>query len=454
MWTRRELLARVGCGFGGVALSDLMAADAFAPKTPHFPAKAKHVIYLILNGGMSQVDTFDPKPSLAKYHGQPMPGGNPKTERVTGSLMRSPFAFKKHGQSGIEVSEIFPKIGSMIDKFTVVRSMYNDVPNHEPSLFMTNCGAIQPGRPSLGSWLTYGLGTENRNLPGFVVMCPGTPVVGPPLWESAFLPAIYQGTFIGINETDPKKLIKYVDRGNTTSSAQRKQLDLLKVLNEEHLAARPGDGQLEATIESMEVAYRMQTEGPEVFDLAKESPMVRARYGDSAFGRGCLMARRMVEKGVRMVQIYFGNSQPWDSHEDIQAHGRLARQADPAIAALVRDLEERGLLQETLVVVGTEFGRTPAVETGSTTKLHNGRDHNSLGYSILLAGGGVKGGHVHGATDEFGYKAVEQPVHPHDLNATLLHLMGLDHTKLTYLYSGRNFRLTDVHGKLLRDILA
>ncbi len=454
MLTRRELLARVGCGFGGVALSDLMAADAFAPKTPHFPAKAKHVIYLVLNGGMSQVDTFDPKPSLAKYHGQSMPGGNPKTERVTGSLMRSPFAFKKYGQSGIEVSEIFPKIGSMIDKFTVVRSMYNDVPNHEPSLFMTNCGAIQPGRPSLGSWLTYGLGTENRNLPGFVVMCPGTPVVGPPLWESAFLPAIYQGTFIGINETDPKKLIKYVDRGSTTAAAQRKQLDLLKALNEEHLAARPGDGQLEATIESMEVAYRMQTEGPEVFDLAKESPEVRARYGDSAFGRGCLMARRMVEKGVRMVQIYFGNSQPWDSHEDIQAHARLARQADPAIAALVKDLEERGLLHETLVVVGTEFGRTPAVETGSTTKLHNGRDHNSLGYSVLLAGGGVKGGHVHGATDEFGYKAVDQPVHPHDLNATLLHLMGLDHTKLTYFYSGRHFRLTDVHGELLRDILA
>jgi hypothetical protein len=449
MWTRRELLARTGLGFGGVALSQLLAADAFAPKAPHFPAKAKHVIYLILNGGMSQVDTFDPKPALTKYHGQPMPGGNPKTERVTGSLMRSPFAFRKQGQSGIPVSEIFPRIGAQIDKFTVVRSMYNDVPNHEPSLFMTNCGAIQPGRPSLGSWLTYGLGTENRNLPGYVVMCPGTPVVGPPLWESAFLPAVYQGTFIGINETDPKKLIKYVDRGKTAPEAQRRQLDLLKALNEEHLAARAGDGQLEATIESMEIAYRMQTEGPEVFDLGKESPATRERYGDSAFGRGCLMARRMVEKGVRMVQIYFGNSQPWDSHEDIQAHARLARQADPAVAALVQDLEERGLLGETLVVVGTEFGRTPAVETGSTTKLHNGRDHNSLGYSILLAGGGVKGGYVHGATDEFGYKAVDKPVHPHDLNATILHLMGLDHTKLTYFYSGRHFRLTDVHGELV-----
>ena len=454
MWTRRELLARTGLGFGGVALSQLLAADAFAPKAPHFPAKAKHVIYLILNGGMSQVDTFDPKPALTKYNGQPMPGGNPKTERVTGSLMQSPFAFRQQGQSGIAVSEIFPRIGAQIDKFTVIRSMYNDVPNHEPSLFMTNCGAIQPGRPSLGSWLTYGLGTENRNLPGYVVMCPGTPVVGPPLWESAFLPAVYQGTFIGINETDPKKLIKYVDRGKTAPEAQRRQLDLLKALNEEHLAARRGDGQLEATIESMEIAYRMQTEGPEVFDLAKETPATRERYGDSAFGRGCLMARRMVEKGVRMVQIYFGNSQPWDAHEDIQSHARLARQADPAVAALVQDLAERGLLNETLVVVGTEFGRTPAVETGSTTKLHNGRDHNSLGYSILLAGGGVKGGYVHGATDEFGYKAVDKPVHPHDLNATLLHLMGLDHTKLTYFYSGRHFRLTDVHGELVRDILA
>jgi hypothetical protein len=447
-------LARTGLGFGGVALSQLLAADAFAPKAPHFPAKAKHVIYLILNGGMSQVDTFDPKPALTKYNGQPMPGGNPKTERVTGSLMQSPFAFRQQGQSGIAVSEIFPRIGAQIDKFTVIRSMYNDVPNHEPSLFMTNCGAIQPGRPSLGSWLTYGLGTENRNLPGYVVMCPGTPVVGPPLWESAFLPAVYQGTFIGINETDPKKLIKYVDRGKTAPEAQRRQLDLLKALNEEHLAARRGDGQLEATIESMEIAYRMQTEGPEVFDLAKETPATRERYGDSAFGRGCLMARRMVEKGVRMVQIYFGNSQPWDAHEDIQSHARLARQADPAVAALVQDLEERGLLNETLVVAGTEFGRTPAVETGSTTKLHNGRDHNSLGYSILLAGGGVKGGYVHGATDEFGYKAVDKPVHPHDLNATLLHLMGLDHTKLTYFYSGRHFRLTDVHGELVRDILA
>jgi hypothetical protein len=447
-------LARTGLGFGGVALSQLLAADAFAPKAPHFPAKAKHVIYLILNGGMSQVDTFDPKPALTKYNGQPMPGGNPKTERVTGSLMQSPFAFRQQGQSGIAVSEIFPRIGAQIDKFTVIRSMYNDVPNHEPSLFMTNCGAIQPGRPSLGSWLTYGLGTENRNLPGYVVMCPGTPVVGPPLWESAFLPAVYQGTFIGINETDPKKLIKYVDRGKTAPGAQRRQLDLLKALNEEHLAARRGDGQLEATIESMEIAYRMQTEGPEVFDLAKETPATRERYGDSAFGRGCLMARRMVEKGVRMVQIYFGNSQPWDAHEDIQSHARLARQADPAVAALVQDLAERGLLNETLVVVGTEFGRTPAVETGSTTKLHNGRDHNSLGYSILLAGGGVKGGYVHGATDEFGYKAVDKPVHPHDLNATLLHLMGLDHTKLTYFYSGRHFRLTDVHGELVRDILA
>lgn len=448
---RRSFLARMAGGFGTVALADQM--DPFGAKPPHFAPKAKHIIYLVMNGGMSQVDTFDPKPSLNKYHGQPMPGAQVKTERITGSLMRSPFSFKKYGQSGIEVSEIFPNIARNIDKFTVIRSMHTDVPNHEPSLFMMNCGAIQPGRPSLGSWLTYGLGTENRNLPGYVVLCPGTPVVGPPLWESAFLPAVFQGTFIRATEKDPRKLVQFLDRGRKTEADQRRQLDLLKELNTSHLASRAGDSNLEAAIQSMETAFRMQTEVPEVFDVSKETEGVRARYGDSDFGRGCLMALRLVEKGVRMVQIYYGNSQPWDSHEDIQAHRVNARRADPAVAALVEDLALRGLLDETLVVLGTEFGRTPAVENSSLVKLQNGRDHNSAGYSILLAGGGVKAGYVHGATDEFGYRAAENKVHNHDLNATLLHLMGLDHTKLTYFYSGRNFRLTDVHGELVRDIL-
>ena len=453
MWiNRRNFLARLASGFGTVALADQM--DPFAPKAPHFAPRAKHIIYLVMNGGMSQVDTFDPKPSLTRYHGQPMPGEQVKTERITGSLMRSPFSFAKHGQSGIEVSEIFPNIARSIDKFTVIRSMHTDVPNHEPSLFMMNCGTIQPGRPSLGSWLTYGLGTENRNLPGYVVLCPGTPVVGPPLWESAFLPAVFQGTFIKATEKDPKKLVQFLDRGRKSQADQRRQLDLLKELNTGHLAERDGDSNLEAAIQSMETAFRMQTEVPEVFDVMKEPEKVRARYGDSDFGRGCLMALRLVEKGVRMVQIYYGNSQPWDSHEDIQAHKANARKADPAVGALVEDLAARGLLDETLVVFGTEFGRTPAVENSSLVKLQNGRDHNSAGYSILLAGGGVKAGYVHGATDEFGYRAVEKKVHNHDLNATLLHLMGLDHTKLTHFYSGRHFRLTDVHGELVREILA
>ncbi|MFN0104237.1 MAG: DUF1501 domain-containing protein [Bryobacteraceae bacterium] len=453
---RRYFLSRLASGLGTVALADQMTAgdDPFLAKPPHFAPKAKHIIYLVMNGGMSQVDTFDPKPALDRYHGNAMPGEQPKTERITGSLMRSPFTFKKHGASGIDVSEIFPNIARNIDKFTVIRSMHTDVPNHEPSLFMMNCGAIQPGRPSLGSWLTYGLGTENRNLPGYVVLCPGTPVVGPPLWESAFLPAVFQGTFIKATEKDPRKLVQFLDRGRKTVSDQRRQLDLLKELNTSHLTDRPGDSNLEAAIQSMETAFRMQTEVPEVFDVSKEPEALRARYGDSDFGRGCLMALRLVEKGVRMVQIYYGNSQPWDSHEDIQAHKANARKADPAVASLVEDLTARGLLDETLVIFGTEFGRTPAVENSSLVKLQNGRDHNSLGYSILLAGGGVKAGYVHGATDEFGYRAIEKKVHNHDLNATLLHLMGLDHTKLTYFYSGRHFRLTDVHGELVQDILA
>lgn len=453
---RRHFLSRLAGGFGAVALARQLSAapDPFAPKPPHFAPKARHIIYLVMNGGMSQVDTFDPKPALTRYHGQSPPGERPKTERITGSLMRSPFAFRKYGQSGIEVSEIFPNIARNIDRFTVIRSMHTDVPNHEPSLFMMNCGAIQPGRPSMGSWLTYGLGTENRDLPGYVVLCPGTPVVGPPLWESAFLPAVYQGTFIKATEKDPRKLVKFLERAPLTAAAQRRQLDLLKELNTAHLEQRPGDTHLDAAIQSMETAFRMQATVPDVFDVEKEPPAVRDRYGDTDFGRGCLMALRLVQKGVRMVQIYFGNSQPWDSHEDIEAHRANARIADPAVGALVEDLAARGLLEETLLVFGTEFGRTPAVENSALVKLQNGRDHNSAGFSILLAGGGVKAGYIHGATDDFGYQAVDQRVHNHDLNATLLHLLGLDHARLTYSYSGRQFRLTDVHGEPVRQILA
>jgi Protein of unknown function (DUF1501) len=448
-------LQRLASGFGMLACSDLLHGEAnpFAPKATHHLPRAKRIIYLVMNGGMSHVDTFDPKPMLSKYNGQPMPGGAPKTERSTGSLFASPFSFRPYGQSGIEVSELFPRVGSLIDNFAVIRSMWTEVPNHEPSLFMFNTGAIQPGRPSLGSWLMYGLGSESRNLPGFVVLCPGMPVVGSPLWSSAFLPAVFQGTFLKNTETDPYKLIRNIKPEDAPES-QSRQVKLLAALNREHLNARSGDGQLEASIEAMETAFRMQTEAPDAFDIRREKPETLARYGDTEIGRSCVLARRLIERGVRMVQIYHGNSQPWDSHEDIMVHKRLAGGADPAVASLIEDLIDRDMLRDTLVVLGTEFGRTPAVENGSTTKLHFGRDHNSYGYSIAIAGGGIKGGTVHGATDDFGYRAVESRVHPHDVNATLLHLLGLDHTRLTYRYSGRDFRLTDVHGNVIRDILA
>ena len=443
-WTRREALARLAVG---------AAVAGVGGAATHFAPKAKRIVYIVLNGGMSQVDTFDPKPMLRKYNGQPMPGGAPKTERATGTLMQSPFAFQRTSSCGTEVSEIFPRLGGLMDECCVIRSMHTDVPNHEPSLFMINSGAIQPGRPSLGSWLTYGLGTENQNLPGFVVLCPGVPVVGPPLWSSAFLPAVFQGTFLKTQKSDPYELIRHI-KPQAEPAAQRRQLDLLKKLNEEHLAARAKDSQLEASMAAMETAFRMQTEAPEAFDVRKESAATLARYGDHDFGRSCLMARRLVERGVRMVQVYYGNSQPWDSHEDIQAHKHLAARTDPGVASLIEDLKERGLLADTLVVLGTEFGRTPAVETGSITKIHNGRDHNSLGFSVVLAGGGVKGGITYGATDDFGYRAVEKRCYNHDLNATILHLMGIDHTKLTYNYSGRDFRLTDVAGSVVREIIA
>jgi len=457
--TRREALRTMGSGFGMMSLAGLLpeasqAAGPLAARTPHFPPKAKHVIFLFLNGGPSQVDTFDPKPMLTKYHGKPMPTPNLRTERRTGNLLASPFQFKKCGQSGIEISEIFPRLGERIDDICVIRSMYADRPNHEPSLFMMNCGHLMPGHPSMGAWLTYGLGSENRNLPGFVVMCPGVPVIGAQLWTSAYLPAVYQGAYIPNNEKEPDKLVQYIRNPKRSLPEQRRQLDLLEKLNRLHLAREGADPQLESSIESMEIAFRMQTEAPDVFDIGKESEAARARYGDGAFGRGCLMALRLVERGVRMVQVYFGNSQPWDTHDDILVHRRLAQQADGPMAALLEDLKSRGLFEKTVVLIGGEFGRTPSVEVSGLVNVQNGRDHNSHGYSMLLAGGGVKGGMVYGATDDFGFKAVEKPVHAHDIHATILHLMGLDHTRLTYRHSGRDFRLTDVAGNVIREILA
>src|SRR5438034_1495973 len=347
-WTRRQALQRMGGGFGMLALARLLRADTspFAPKPTDFPAKARRIIYLVMNGGMSHVDTFDPKPMLSKYNGHPMPGGAPRTECSTGNLFASPFAFRKYGQSGIEVSEILPRIGGLIDEFCVIRSMWTEVPNHEPSLFMFNTGAIQPGRPSLGSWLMYGLGSENRNLPGFVVLCPGMPVVGSPLWSSAFLPAVFQGTFLKNTDSDPYKLIRNI-KPQASVESQRRQVELLAAINREHLATRSGDNQLEASIESMETAFRMQAEAPDAFDIRKEKPQTLARYGDTEIGRSCLLARRLVEHGVRMVQVYYGNSQPWDNHEDIVGHKRLASGADPAVASLIEDLKDRDMLRDT-----------------------------------------------------------------------------------------------------------
>jgi len=458
MMTRRDWLNTMGTGFGMTAFAGMLGAttnaNPLAPKAPHFKPRAKNVIFLFLNGGPSQVDTFDPKPMLDKFNGKPIPAGNLKTERKTGNLLKSPFEFKHYGESGIEVSEIFSKLGSRIDDCCVIRSMYTDRPNHEPSLLLMNSGDKFTGRPSMGSWVTYGLGTENQNLPGFIVMCPGFPVIGPQLWASTFLPAVYQGTYIPNNEKTPDKLVQFIRNPELSPTEQRRQLDLLGKLNEINLRRSGGDPELEASIQSAEIAYRMQSEAPEVFDISKESEKVRARYGDTDFGRGCLMARRLVEKGVRMVQVYFGNFQPWDNHDDIMIHRKLAHDADPAIAALLEDLKVAGLLNETLVIISGEFGRTPVVEVSGLVKVQNGRDHNSAGFSLVLAGGGVKGGYVHGATDDFGFKATENPVHIHDLHATALHLLGLDHTKLTYRYSGRDFRLTDVAGNVVQEIIA
>jgi hypothetical protein len=472
--TRREALCRVGNGFGMLAFAGMVgqsldfAAALAAQGTPfpnggvHHPAKAKHVIFLFMNGGLSQVDSFDPKPALDKYHGQPLPGAPVATERRTGALMRSPFAFKKYGQCGMDVSELFPHVGSCADDICFVRSVHTDIPNHEPSMLMMNTGHTQVGRPSMGAWLTYGLGALNKNLPGYVVLCPETPTtVGPPLWNSAFLPAVHQGTFIPSKvenrneiigkEFDPKKLVKFIHNDQHALPEQRREIDLLAKLD----AMRGiSDPQLDAAIQSMEVAYRMQTEAPDVFDIRKESKATLELYGPGSTARGCLMAVRLVERGVRMVQVYYAAGDPWDHHGDILMHRKNAFDSDRPFAAVIRDLKSRGLFEDTIVVCGSEFGRTPVCEVGAAAAGGaNGRDHNPFGFTMWLAGGGIRGGTIYGATDDFGFKAVENPVHVHDIHATVLHLLGIDHTKLTYRYSGRDFRLTDVAGRVLRDIL-
>ena len=475
MMTRREALRKAGNGFGMLGLANLAGERAMAGGAasagPHFAPKAKQVIFLFLNGGPSQVDTFDPKPALEKYNGKPMPGASGLASKEGGTLMRSPFSFKQYGQSGLPVSELFPETAGMIDDLCVVRSMHTDLPAHPQAIMQMNSGRVIPGFPSWGSWLTYGLGTENKNLPGFIALCAGVPDVGPQLWSSAFLPSLYQGTYVPNDEVVPEKMIRHLRNTHLTREAQRRGLDLLEKLNRMDLARRGPDEQLEGRIQSMEVAFRMQLDALDAFDISKESEATHRRYGvidnpgsaemkiksatrDGDFARGCLVARRLVERGVRVVQVYFGNDKPWDSHHDILVHRKLAAQSDRPIAALLRDLKASGLLKETLVLIGGEFGRRPWVEVGGRSNVQNGRNHNNNGFTYLLAGAGIKGGIAYGATDEFGYKAVENPVHVHDLHATVLHLMGLDHTKLTYRWSGRDFRLTDVAGNVVQGILA
>ncbi|MEZ5324403.1 MAG: DUF1501 domain-containing protein [Verrucomicrobiales bacterium] len=460
-------MTRCGMGMGALALSSVIGESAgastggnpFAARSPHYGGKIKHVIHLFMNGGPSHVDTFDPKPLLAKHHGQELPMENLRTERKTGAAYQSPFAFAKHGQSGIEVSDIFPNVARCVDDLCVIRSMHADVPNHEPSLMLMNCGDARLVRPSLGSWVTYGLGTENQNLPGFIVMCPGGyPIQESQNWQSAFLPGSFQGTYVDTKHSEIDKLIQNISNKQMSLSQQRRQLDLLKGMNRLHMERRERDAKLEARVQSFELAYRMQMEATDAFDIMKEPESVRERYGSSVQSRQILIARRLIERGVRMVQLWHGAGQPWDNHDDIEVnHRRLAAECDQAIAALITDLKERGLFEETLIIWGGEFGRTPTVElpkAGSNAGKINGRDHNHYGFTTWLAGGGVKKGYVHGATDEFGFQAVDKPVHVHDLHATILHLLGFNHEEFTYRYAGRDFRLTDVHGKIVRDILA
>jgi hypothetical protein len=449
-------------GMGLVGLNSLLGSGALAkpnplsPKRPHFPGTAKRVIHFFLNGGPSHVDTFDPKIALQKYAGQPLPSGHLRTERNTGAAFPSPFSFKFHGQSGIPVSSIFPKIGECVDDIAVIRSMKVELPNHEPSLMLMNCGDSVLSRPSVGSWVTYGLGSDNQNLPAFIAMCPGGyPIKDAQNWQAGFLPGIYQGTFIDSKHRQIEKLIENIRNEAMSPGDQRAQLDFVLKLNREHSRLRQNDPKLESRIQTFELAYRMQMEATDAFDIAKEPQHLRDAYGDGIHGRQTLIARRLLERGVRYIQLWHGAGQPWDNHDNIKDnHSKLARELDQPVAALLADLKQRGMLEDTLVIFGGEFGRTPTVELNPSGKSLLGRDHNPYGFSMWLAGGGIKGGTVYGATDEFGFQAEQNTVHVHDLHATILHLLGFDHEKFTYRYAGRDFRLTDVSGTVVRDILA
>ncbi len=445
--TRRESLTRLGGGLGSLGLSSTLLG---AGETVHFPGKAKRVIHLFMNGGPFGPDFFDPKPALTKYAGQRPEGADLRTERPTGGLLATPWEFQNHGESGLPVSDLLPRTAQFADDLCLLRGCHTKNPNHGPALLLMNNGTMTPKVPSMGAWVSYGLGSENRNLPSYVVLCPGRPVRFSILWNSAFLPAKHQGTYINHKEIQPATMLPWLRNEGTAENEQRRQLDFLSALNREHLAARGGnDNALEGRIEAMETAYRMQFEATDAFDIGRESEATRKAYGEGHFANGCLLARRLSERGVRFVQVYYGNGQPWDTHRDHDKKTReLAADIDQPIAALLGDLKQRGLLEDTLVVWNGEFGRTPVSENGE------GRDHNPHGFLTWMAGGGVKGGTTYGSTDEFGFKAESGRMDVHDLHATILHLLGVDHERLTYRFAGRDYRLTDVHGRVPKAILA
>ena len=447
--TRRQFLNRFGMGFGALSLASLLGDSAFAKTSlsptaahpGHFPGAAKRVIHIFSQGGPSHIDTWDPKPGMAKYAGQDVP-------LIGGLPLPSVFNFKKSGKSGVEVSEIFPKIGESIDDIAVIRSMTTDVPAHEFATLMMNTGSGRLVKPSMGAWALYGLGTVNENLPGFIAL--GGGLGGAANWRAGFLPGAFQGTLVSSVSQPAEKIIENIKSRYATLAQQRKQLDLLQQLNEAHAEELKREAALEARIQSFELAFKMQTEATEVFDVTKEPQHIRDMYGDSEMGRRMLVSRRLVENGVRFVQVWAGG---WDHHTDVK--GNLRKQAesvDQPIGALLKDLKQRDMLKDTLVVWGGEFGRTPRHDKGARGE--PGRDHHNKAFCSWMAGGGIKGGQAYGATDEFGYDVAENKVHVHDLHATILNQLGFDHEKLTYRYNGRDFRLTDVFGNVVKDLIA
>lgn len=470
---RRELLSKWGCGFGMIALQSMLAdqaaakTDPLAPKRPHHEPRAKRVIFLWMQGGPSQVDLFDPKPLLAQYDGKDIPYSLPSNRTMPGvaysKLMGPISGFQRAGESGLPISDLLPRLSRHMDDLCFLKGMECDSEAHAPAVRQLHTGATQLVRPSIGSWVAYGLGTENRNLPAFVTIAPNVSGDGGSvqLYGNAFLPAIYQGTALGNSGAGAKKAtIGYLQDDSVLPSVQRRQLDLLQSMNRSHLERHGSDNRLEGVIESFELAFRMQAEVPDLVDLRNESQATRDMYGigekeTDDFGRQCLLARRFAEGGVRFVQI---TSNGWDSHANIRkAHPGRCRAVDKPIAGLIEDLKNRGLLDDTLLVWSGEFGRTPHyqdLQDGAGNPETYGRGHNPYGFCAWLAGGGVRGGMSFGGLDEFGFRAVDDKVHMHDLHATILHLLGLDHERLTYRYSGREFRLTDVYGRVVDEILA